>query len=269
MSSSGTPSSSDLSRMALFAIGLAALFLTCITLFLLPALDAISDKPVEQVVYRPVNTIELQQQLEPIPPVEPPVKKPVEFSAQKHVTQKPHLEQEKPHLPKPQLTVRHDVAFEPPSLELALDFQVAPNEKPLPALVETQLQKDDAIVVTPAENAENANTNEIKEGIADGSGRIFDSDEVDVAPQPISCPRPQFPYRAKVRGVSGMVRVAFTVLENGLVENVEVIEAEPSGFFEEAALDAVRKWRFSPGKKQGTPMCTKMKSTIDFMLVDE
>ncbi|MBR6273234.1 MAG: energy transducer TonB [Bacteroidales bacterium] len=267
--STSVPSSSGLSRMALFAIVLAALFLTCITLFLLPALDALSGKTVEKVEYRPVNTVELPQQLEPKLPVEPPMKKPAELSAQEHVMRKPRLEQEKPRLPKPQLTVRHDVAFESPSLELALGFQVDPNEQPLPTLVETQVQKDDAIVVTPAKIAENANTNEIKEGIADGSGLIFDSDEVDVAPQPISCPRPQFPYRAKMRGVSGKVRVAFTVLENGLVENVEVIAAEPSGFFEEAALDAVRKWRFSPGKKQGKPVSTMMKSTIDFLLVDE
>ncbi|MBQ9369126.1 MAG: hypothetical protein IJT83_15190, partial [Victivallales bacterium] len=188
MSLSGTPSSSGLSRMALFAIGLAALFLTFITLFLLPTLDAVSDKPVEQVVYRPVNTIELPRQLI-ASPVEHIVKKATEVAPPKQELPKPRLAMERPRAHTPRLPVRADVAFEPPSLELALDFQVAPEDKQRPNLVEMQGQGNDANVVTSADVAENANVLGANEGIADGSGLVFDGDEMDVAPQPISCPR--------------------------------------------------------------------------------
>ena len=267
MSLSGTPSSSGLSRMALFAIGLAALFLTFITLFLLPTLDAVSDKPVEQVVYRPVNTIELPRQLI-ASPVEHIVKKATEVAPPKQELPKPRLAMERPRAHTPRLPVRADVAFEPPSLELALDFQVAPEDKQRPNLVEMQGQGNDANVVTSADVAENANVLGANEGIADGSGLIFDGDEVDEAPQPISCPRPQFPYRAKMRGVSGEVRMAFTVLENGSVIDITIIAAEPPGFFEEAALDAVRKWRFKAGRKRDTSVRTRMTTSITFSLVD-
>ncbi|MBR4222430.1 MAG: energy transducer TonB [Victivallales bacterium] len=267
MSLSGTPSSSGLSKMALFAIVMAALFLTFITLFLLPALDAISDKPVDQVVYRPVNTIELPQQLT-ASPVEQIVKKAAEVAPPKQELSKPRLVMERPRAHTPHLPVRADVAFEPPSLDLALVFQVAPDDNPLPNVVEMQGQVNDAIVVTSADAAENANNIGNNEGVADGNGLIFDGTEVDVAPQPISCPRPQFPYRAKMRGVSGEVRVAFTVLENGSVIDITIIAAEPPGFFEEAALDAVRKWRFKAGRKRDTSVRTRMTTSITFSLVD-
>ena len=256
------------SRMAMFAIFLAALFLTGVTLFLLPALDALSAKPVERIEYRPVKTLELPPEPAQITSPAKPSVETKSLPLQRQLeSQKPRLELEKPRAPRPRLPVQNELAFQPPSLDLKLDFKVAHDEKPLPALAEMSLPKDDVVTVTPAEVADTTVPAGGTEGTAEGSGLTFGSDEVDAAPQPISCPRPQFPYRAKMRGVSGEVRVAFTVLENGMVENAEVIAVEPSGFFKEAALDAIRKWHFSPGKKQGKPVRTRLKTTIEFKLI--
>ena len=267
MSASGTPSGNALSRMAVLAIAIAALFLTGVTLFLLPALDALSAKPMEQVEYCPVNTVVLRPLSSQITPVDSQQEHTSLPSQRQPEPSKPRLE--KPRIPKPQLSVRNELAIQPPSLDLKLDFKVAPDEKPLAALAEASLPKDDGVTVTPSEVSETATPAGGTEGTAEGGGLTLDSDEVDSAPQPVSCPHPQFPYRAKMRGVNGEVRVAFTVLENGMVDNVSILAAEPSGFFEEAALDAVRKWRFNAGRKQGIPVRTRMKTTIEFKLVGE
>ncbi len=270
MSASGTPSSSGLSRMALVSIGLAALFLTCITLFLLPALDAFSAKPVERIEYRPVKTVELPSKLPPITlPAKPPVAHNVSPLQQQTEQPKPHLEAEKPRFVKPQLPVRNEITLQPPSLDLKLDFKVATDEKLLLAQPDVVPPKKASVSATPAEIAETASHTGGTDGSADGNGLTFESDEIDSAPQPINCPRPQFPYRAKMRGVNGEVRVAFTVLENGMVDNVEILSAAPSGFFEEAARNAVCKWRFTPGKRDGKLVRTRMKTTIEFKLIGE
>lgn len=64
--------------------------------------------------------------------------------------------------------------------------------------------------------------------------------------RPTSAPRPRYPATAKRRRIEGYVTVRFTVTRQGRVSNPQVIAAQPSGVFEQAALDAIRRWRFRP-----------------------
>jgi periplasmic protein TonB len=57
---------------------------------------------------------------------------------------------------------------------------------------------------------------------------------------------PVYPTRAQQQGVEGYVLVQFTIDELGRVMDVEVIEAEPRGMFERAALKAVERFRYRP-----------------------
>jgi protein TonB len=54
---------------------------------------------------------------------------------------------------------------------------------------------------------------------------------------------PQYPPSAS--GVEGYVEVNFTVTALGRVENATVTAAEPKGVFEQAALAAISRWRYS------------------------
>jgi len=54
---------------------------------------------------------------------------------------------------------------------------------------------------------------------------------------------PQYPSSAS--GVEGFVEVSFTVTALGRVENAIVTAAEPKGVFEQAALAAISRWRYS------------------------
>ena len=62
----------------------------------------------------------------------------------------------------------------------------------------------------------------------------------------ISTPAPRYPARAQQDGVEGRVLVEFTVQPNGSVGAVRVVSAAPEKIFDDAALAAVKRWRFEP-----------------------
>jgi protein TonB len=57
---------------------------------------------------------------------------------------------------------------------------------------------------------------------------------------------PVYPPREQTRGRQGWVRVQFDVTRAGTVRNAIVVAAEPRDAFEEAALEAVARWRYNP-----------------------
>jgi protein TonB len=65
---------------------------------------------------------------------------------------------------------------------------------------------------------------------------------------------PDYPPRARQRGIEGYVDIEFTISPVGTVQNPEVIGSEPSFTFDRAALRAVRKWKYNPKIEGGVPI---------------
>lgn len=65
---------------------------------------------------------------------------------------------------------------------------------------------------------------------------------------------PQYPFRAANAGVEGLVILKFDVTPAGEPENVEVAFALPTGFFEEATLEAIERTRYEPAMLDGEPI---------------
>ena len=88
---------------------------------------------------------------------------------------------------------------------------------------------------------------------------------------PIVRIEPQFPREALINGISGYVRVSFTVMEDGSVEpgSVKVIEAKPPRLFDSAAQRAVARWKFKPRIIDGRPVRRPAEQTIQFNLEAE
>jgi protein TonB len=57
---------------------------------------------------------------------------------------------------------------------------------------------------------------------------------------------PEYPPRALARGVTGWVRVQFTISATGSVKDAIVVAADPERVFDEAALSAILRWRYNP-----------------------
>jgi len=101
-----------------------------------------------------------------------------------------------------------------------------------------------------------------------GTGKIanlFNIEDLDQVPQATYQPTPQYPYEMKRAGVNGRVEVGFIVDTSGNVRDAFVIKSS-SPEFEDSALQAIRKWRFRPGKKGGKVVNTKMKQPLSFTL---
>ena len=63
---------------------------------------------------------------------------------------------------------------------------------------------------------------------------------------PIVKVAPVYPRRALQRGIEGFVIVEFTVTRQGAVRDPIVVEANPEGIFEQAAIDAAMKFKYKP-----------------------
>ena len=85
----------------------------------------------------------------------------------------------------------------------------------------------------------------------------------DTPPKPVDLVSPQYPSALKDQGTGGEVTVAFTVDTSGRVQDVEVREAS-NPEFGEAALEAVRRWRFKPAMRDGEPVEVRIAQKLTF-----
>lgn len=65
---------------------------------------------------------------------------------------------------------------------------------------------------------------------------------------------PRYPLAAKRRNLAGKVVVELTINEQGLVESPTIVEADPPGIFDNAALQAILRWKFKPKIENGKPV---------------
>ena len=62
---------------------------------------------------------------------------------------------------------------------------------------------------------------------------------------------PDYPQRAMSRGIEGWVILQFTITPLGTVSDVSVVEAQPPGIFDAAAVKAVGRWKYNPKVFEG------------------
>ncbi len=77
-------------------------------------------------------------------------------------------------------------------------------------------------------------------GSGGGGGKAFDAKEV----VPLSTARPQMPEWACRQKLRGWVEVSLIVTANGHVRDVRLVDADPRGVFEGAAIDSVSHWLY-------------------------
>jgi protein TonB len=82
-------------------------------------------------------------------------------------------------------------------------------------------------------------------------------------------PLPDYPYRARRLGQQGRVVLRVAVSPNGMPIEVEVAESSGHDGLDDAALDTVRQWRFTPAKVGGVAVAGTVDVPITFRLVGE
>jgi TonB family protein len=83
--------------------------------------------------------------------------------------------------------------------------------------------------------------------------------------QLISGSAPIYPDALKSRGIEGKVTVQYDVTMEGQVANLRVVESDPRGLFDAAALTAVSTWVFRPQIRDGqAQVVTDITSNLTF-----
>ncbi len=75
---------------------------------------------------------------------------------------------------------------------------------------------------------------------------------------------PTYPTAAAVQKVSGWVDMDFIVMKDGRVGAIQIINAQPSGLFDNAARVAVAKWQFAPVERDGVAVEQRAKMRLRF-----
>jgi protein TonB len=85
------------------------------------------------------------------------------------------------------------------------------------------------------------------------------------APVVINRVEPVYPEVARKARISGIVIVECIIDKTGNVTNVQVLKPLPFGL-DQAAVDAVKRWRFKPGTLNGQPVDVIFNLTVNFKL---
>lgn len=93
----------------------------------------------------------------------------------------------------------------------------------------------------------------------------FNVADLEKRPEAVSQVTPTYPAELKKAKVEGVVTLLFVLDETGRVEDPRV-ESSTRPEFEKPALEAIRKWRYSPGMKDGQAVRTYIKVPIRFRM---
>jgi len=93
----------------------------------------------------------------------------------------------------------------------------------------------------------------------------FSMSELDKEPVLMASPSPKYPSEMRKNKIEGTVTILFLLNEDGRVEDPRV-EKSSRQEFERPALDAVMRWKFKPGMKDGKPVRTYMRLPMAFRI---
>ena len=133
-------------------------------------------------------------------------------------------------------------------------------EKPMPVQDAPQIAIDMGVrdragaavdLLPPTVDAKGAALSGLSFGGGGGGGRAGAASGADRDVVPLVRIEPDYPARAAQRGIEGYVVVEFTITPAGTIKSARVIQAEPNGVFDAAALAAVARWKYNPKMENG------------------
>ena len=85
------------------------------------------------------------------------------------------------------------------------------------------------------------------------------------APRPIYDPEPEYSEEARRIRYQGVVVLSLIVDPFGRARNIHIVRALGLGL-DEKAIEAVQKWKFEPGMKDGRPVAVAVTVEVNFRL---
>lgn len=176
--------------------------------------------------------------------------------------------------PKAALDIRMaSIAELPPPAEQEQPPEALPEEKPQEKEVEPQLAAETPQAIPLSASLETvgggggalAGFGDFKEMTKPESVKddVVDAGDLEKRPEPVSQVAPTYPAELRKAKIEGVVTLLFLLSEEGRVEDARV-ENSSRPEFEKPALDAIRKWRFRPGMKDGQAVRTYLRMPMRF-----
>ena len=108
-------------------------------------------------------------------------------------------------------------------------------------------------------------------GVGPGSGGGFGGGAYKIgggvsAPVPVFRPEPEYSEEARKAKWQGAVLLQLVVDENGVPQEIKVVRSLGLGL-DQKAIEAVQKWRFKPGLKDGKPVPVSANIEVNFRLL--
>ena len=228
--------------VGLLGVAVSLLHLGMVSLLMLP-----SDKDTE---IKPIKIVEVALVTESSPKTEaapapaPPTPQPPKKPPPKKKEPKPPVKKKEPVIPK---------KVERPKPEPEL---VKPS--PVPSPTTNVARKPDITAPSVTSTKKPAKTGSGNEPNKAASSGVV----------PLVRVKPKYPARAASRHIEGWVKIEFNVSAAGTVSNARVIGASPPGIFDEAALAAIKQWKFKPKIEGGAAVVQRAVQTLKFTLLN-
>lgn len=167
-----------------------------------------------------------------------------------------------PHAPNPDIEIESTLTPDYPTVS---EIVSTTSPSVLPAIAASPLMSNERDEAKP--KAKTSTRRGGSSGGAVGNGTGGRSGIADYTPAAYSqTPRPLYPAAARKAGISGTVIVSVSIDEHG--QPVAVSKSRSCGCAEldDAAVAAVRKWRFHPAKINGQPVAARLQVPVRFAL---
>ena len=92
------------------------------------------------------------------------------------------------------------------------------------------------------------------------------AETADAVPRYAENARPDYPQLARLRGYQGVVVLLVEVLADGRAGRVEIRSSAGHDILDRAALEAVRTWKFEPGRREGRAVTMSVEVPVRFVL---
>jgi protein TonB len=95
---------------------------------------------------------------------------------------------------------------------------------------------------------------------------IYHVGDKDVTPpRPIYTPEPEYDDAARRAKVSGRVLLSMIVTKDGQARDVTIVKSLSPGL-DKKSIEAVSRWKFKPGTKDGEPVAVQLKVETSFRI---
>ena len=78
--------------------------------------------------------------------------------------------------------------------------------------------------------------------------------------------KPRYPESARRRGIEGTALLKMRITAQGSVADVQLERSAGHPELDESAMEAVRRWRFNPARRDGEPVAVWVLIPVEFKL---